>query len=148
MWFFTKKGFQISTPCQAQFGLDVHDGALPSSGKLVSFSCYPLVGSPKARRSMACASTFTDSEGVDENKGASPSTRVGWDEMASRRAVYGNPAIMAVCTDAIISPASTANAVKPRMRSVFRSTSDFKNPRVSEMVLARRTWSMGSLNRR
>src|SRR5690349_2734289 len=43
---------------------------------------------------------------------------------------------MAVWTEAMTSPLSTAMAAKPRMRSLFTSTSAFKNPRVSDSVRA------------
>src|ERR1700746_1196006 len=52
---------------------------------------------------------------------------------------YGTPALIAIWTDVMISAALTPNAVKPRMRSLLVSTKAFRNPRVSESVLARIT---------
>jgi hypothetical protein len=53
--------------------------------------------------------------GTAENSGMSPSSMVGWVKMASRNTVYGSPASIATWTVAMISPASTPRAVKPRM---------------------------------
>jgi hypothetical protein len=77
--------------------------------------CFFIQRFPDEDDATACTLIFVDSEGTDENNAISPSTSVGCAQMASRSAVYGNPAIMAVCTEAMISPASTAKAVKPRM---------------------------------
>jgi hypothetical protein len=53
----------------------------------------------------------------------------------SRSAVYGTLAFIAICTEVMISAAPTPKAVKPRMRSLFRSTKAFRNPRVSELFV-------------
>jgi len=45
-----------------------------------------------------------------------PSTIVGWERTASRSLVAGIPAIMNACTVPIISPASAARMVHPRIR--------------------------------
>jgi len=45
-----------------------------------------------------------------------PSTMVGWERTASRSLAAGIPAIMAACTVPIISPASAARMVHPRIR--------------------------------
>ena len=60
-----------------------------------------------------------------------PSAIVGCVRMASRRAVYGSPAIIAVCTTASTSPASAPGLVNPSMRSLSASSRIFMNPRVS-----------------
>ena len=55
--------------------------------------------------------------GTFEKREPSPSAMVGCARMASRRSVYGSPASIAVCTEAMTSPASGPIIVKPRMRS-------------------------------
>src|SRR5439155_9101406 len=52
------------------------------------------------------------STGRAANRTVSPSAIVGCVRMASRNTVKGNPPSIAVCTTAMISPASTPNAVK------------------------------------
>lgn len=48
-----------------------------------------------------------------ENMGISPSTSVGWVSIASRSAVYGNPASIATCTAPSTSPAPTPTCRVP-----------------------------------
>ena len=54
-----------------------------------------------------------------------PSAIVGWARAALASLEYGNPAIIAVCTAAITSPAVAPIMVKPRMRSVILTDKSF-----------------------
>ena len=62
--------------------------------------------------------------------------------------MYGVPPIIAVCTAAISSLASTPNTVNPRISSLSAAISIFMNPRGSDTVLVRSStaanvWAMG-----
>ena len=54
------------------------------------------------------------------------------------------PAIIAVCTTAMTSPALAPIIVKPRMRSRSASTSAFMKPRVCEIVRDRNNATIGN----
>jgi hypothetical protein len=70
---------------------------------------------------------------------------VGWARAALASLEYGSPAIIAVCTAAITSPAVAPIIVKPRMRSSFSPTRAFMNPCLWSVACAPSTESMGSL---
>src|SRR5439155_27251700 len=65
----------------------------------LSLECDPFSKMAEGETGPAC--------GVFANKLLKPSTRVGWDNTASRKAVNGRPAINAICTAPSISPAPT-----------------------------------------
>src|SRR5215469_2209920 len=72
-----------------------------------------------------------------------PSAIVGCAMTASRSFANRKPAIIAVCTTVMTSPASAPIIVKPRMRSSL-PTRTFMKPCVSSVVSARKTELMGS----
>jgi hypothetical protein len=120
-------------PVMVRFNPGTRSSSKPTEAHLVGRSCRRVrkSGGPDSpslwHRALSAASEhlleLLDSRrssgyflaGTAENSGMSPSSMVGWVKMASRNMVYGSPASIATWTVAMISPASTPRAVKPRM---------------------------------
>ena len=108
---------------------------------------------PAARsRSATSASCSPERDGVPHtpdragtvvSKTVRPSAIVGCASITSRNTVYGYFPSMAVCTTAIISPASALKAVNPRISSLSALMRAFRKPRVCEIVAVRRTFIIG-----